>query len=233
MKHLPSATPLFSSLVTSSLIKLLSTLLIASFLASSAHAQLYKSIGADGKITYSDLPPPATARSAAHSRIASPDIPNIPTAATSFTRAAFPYEIAESVKNFPVTLYSAVNCTPCNEARRFLNQRGIPFTEKTVSTNDDIAQLRQISGDAQLPFLLIGRAKQRGFDAENWQTALTAAGYPESNRLPKNYRNPPATSAAANAQQPTALPSVNDEKPLIPETALPPALGNAPPGFRF
>ena len=38
----------------------------------------------------------------------------------------------------------------------------------------------------------ICRDQQGGFETALWNSRLSAAGYPETSRLPKNYRNPPA-----------------------------------------
>ena len=37
---------------------------------------------------------------------------------------------------FPVTLYTSTNCAPCGAGRTLLASRGIPFSERTVATND-------------------------------------------------------------------------------------------------
>ena len=150
--------------------------------------------------------------------------------------ADLPYALAEAVKNHPVTLYTTANCDACDTGRKLLNTRGVPFSEKTVSSNDDLARLKQAGGDAHLPFLTVGRNKQQGFESDAWNNLLTIAGYPDANMLPKTYRNPQASSAA-----PKAVTS-KLEKPANGETSttakpnnveLPPATGNAPPGFRF
>lgn len=194
--------------------------------AAGAHAQLYKWVGPDGKVTYSDTPPP---KSAARVEAKS-------TAAASADTSGLPYELAQAVKNHPVTLYTTNDCFACDEGRRLLSTRGIPFVEKTVTSNEDAAQLRQAGGDGKLPLLTIGRSKERGFEAGAWNSALSAAGYPETSKLPKSYRNPPA-SAAAPAPKPAAAKQATAETSrMAPEPAaseLPPAIGNAPPGFRF
>jgi glutaredoxin len=187
--------------------------------AGSAHAQLYKWVGPDGKITYSDAPPPSTVKKVE-------------------TRSGFgeasgpplPFELAEAARNHPVTLYTQDKCAPCEEGRKLLNARGIPFTEKTVSTAEDLAKLQQV-GDGTVPMLLIGRSKQPGFSASGWSAALTGAGYPESSKLPPGYRNP-APQPAAPA--PVAAVKKNDaEQSVSRSEELPAATGKAPPGFRF
>ncbi|MDO8652404.1 MAG: glutaredoxin family protein [Undibacterium sp.] len=162
-----------------------SCLLVSCLLANSAFAELYKWVGADGKVTYSDIPPPANAKRIETKSISS-DAPGI----------NLPPELATAVAQNPVTLYVAPSCIPCNDGRVLLKQLGIPFSEKTVITNEDINKLKQISGDTQLPLLLISNSKFRGFDSAEWRTTLSSAGYPETNKLPKDYRYPAAEPAA-------------------------------------
>jgi glutaredoxin len=191
--------------------------------AASAHAQLYKWVGPDGKVTYSDTPPPASARQVERKSLGDGGIPT----------ADLPYELAEAVRNSPVTLYTSAKCPPCDAGRNLLRQRGIPFREKTVTTNSDMAKLKEAGGDTQLPFLLIGRSTQQGFEPGAWNGALTAAGYPESSMLPRSYQSPKA-EAAAPAQAPAQSAKAETRQPeeTRPED-LPPPAGNAPPGFRF
>ncbi|WP_230414268.1 glutaredoxin family protein [Collimonas silvisoli] len=188
--------------------------------AAGAQAQLYKSTGPDGKVTYSDTPPAkgnVTQQKAA--------------AGTGDSGDGLPYELALAVKNNPVTLYSSDKCTPCDDGRKMLNQRGIPFSEKTVKSNEDIAALRKITSANDLPVLTVGRSKESGFSDSAWGTALTAAGYPEKNYLPKTYRNaaPVAAAPAPSLPNKTTAPAANGANN---GDALP-AAGNAPPGFRF
>lgn len=162
-----------------------SCLLLSCLLAGNAHAELYKWVGADGKVTYSDVPPPAGAKQVERKNLSN-DNSGIP----------LPQELAAAVAQNPVTLYTSASCTPCNDGRTLLKQIGIPFSEKLVSTNEDIAKLKQVSGDTQLPLLVIKNSKFRGFNSGEWRAALGSAGYPESSKLPKEYRYPAAESAA-------------------------------------
>jgi glutaredoxin len=190
-------------------------------IASAAHAQLYKWVGPDGKVHYSDSPPPASVKK----------VETKPVGGSEPSGPALPFELAEAVRSNPVTLYTAPKCAPCDAARTFLTGRGVPFSERTVVTNADIAKIREL-GDGQLPVALIGRRKQLGFDAGAWGNALTASGYPETSKLPPGYRNAAPQAAAPEAPPPTAQARAAAPEPERPE-ALPPAIGNAPPGFRF
>ena len=196
--------------------------------AALAHAQLYKSVGPDGRVTYSDAPP-ASARQV--------ETRPLPSAAPG---AALPYELAQVAKAQPVTLYTSDKCAPCESARSFLAVRGVPYAEKTVSSNEDIAALRAAGGDAQLPLLTIGRSKEKGYEEGAWNAALDAAGYPQASQLPATWRNPPPQGAAPRSASKAADPAEKAPAaaaPLSPSpgpaTEAPPATGKAPPGFRF
>ena len=195
------------------------TLLLA---AGAAHAQLYKWVGPDGKVTYSDVPPPKSAKQVEQKDMSS--------ATGGASTSGLPYELAQAVRNHPVTLYTGDKCEPCDEARSFLKQRGVPYAEKTVTNNDDIARLKQVTSDPRLPLVTIGRDKHTGFESGAWGTTLTAAGYPQSSMLPKTYRQPAVEAAAPKAK---IEKSAQHGQAETPATSTPPAIGNAPPGFRF
>ncbi|MDB5855138.1 MAG: hypothetical protein JWR22_3179 [Herminiimonas sp.] len=193
-----------------------------------AHAELYKWVGEDGKVTYSDMPPPRSARKVEKKAIE----------ISSGDATDLPFELADAKKKNPVTLYTAANCVPCEEGRALLSARGIPFSEKTVTSTQDVARLKQVSGDAQLPVLVVGGQHRLGYDAERWNTALTTAGYPANSMLPKAWSNPapqaaapvaPRATASARVPEPTTAPASGRQK----ADDVPAAAGNAPPGFRF
>ena len=199
-----------------------SLLLILMCTAGANAQQMYKWVGPDGKITYSDTPPPSTVK-------------QVEKKSASFggvSVANLPFELAETVRNHPVTLYSAPQCAPCDAGRALLTSRGIPFAEKTVTTNEDIEKLRQAASDAQLPLLIVGRNKQKGFESTGWTASLNTAGYPTTSRLPASYRNPPPEAAAPPVQAVAANKAPIEQVENRP-AELPPAIGNAPPGFRF
>jgi glutaredoxin len=188
--------------------------------SASAHAQLYKSVGPDGKVSYSDVPPAAAKPIGAKS-----------VGSESAAAPALPFELAEAARNHPVTLYTTKECQACDQGRSLLTGRGVPFSEKTVGTNEDIAHLTQLASTKRLPVLLVGRNQLKGYAESTWNEALSAAKYPETSKLPKTYRNPAPVPA---------VPVAEARKPSEPVAAgnraaddIVPAAGNAPPGFRF
>ncbi len=201
------------------------TVLVVSALligGSATAQQLYKWVGADGKVTYSDTPPPRSAK-----RTETKIIAGGHEAAESL-----PYEVAQAVKGSPVTLYTTTACAACDRARSFLTGRGVPFSEKTVTTLEDSERLKRAGGDGTLPLLLIGRSKQIGFESTAWATMLIAAGYPEISKLPPGYRNAPAMAAAPVVEKQIKA-SAEVESDPNPEVAPKAVNDKAPPGFHF
>ena len=145
---------------------------------------LYRSVGPDGKVTFSDTPPPSNSAKAAGSTSSG---------GPAGTGSALPYELQQIASRYPVTLYTGDKCAPCASARSLLNARGIPFSERTVNTAEDVAALQRMAGDASLPFVTIGNQQITGFSDAEWTQFLDAAGYPKASQLPTGYRAPPVT----------------------------------------
>lgn len=181
--HKPFTAPLLASL--------LMTLVCAG-----AYAQgVYRIVGPDGKVTFSDRPPAEGNAQPARTTGTGPAASN----------DALPFELRQVAGRFPVTLYTGNDCAPCTSARNFLSSRGIPFTERTVSSNDDIAAFQRLSGGTSLPFGSIGSQQLIGFSEGEWAQYLDAAGYPKQSQLPRTYRQPaPAPLVAAKPAVPAA-----------------------------
>lgn len=194
-----------------------------------AAAQVYRIVGPDGKVTFSDRPPPA------------PDAKTTraPTTGTNTAPAAgspnLPFELRNVAGRYPVTLYTSGECGPCASARVFLASRGIPYTERTVSTNDDAAALRRLSGEVRVPFLTIGSQQLHGYSETEWSQYLDAAGYPKTSQLPSSYRNPPpAPLVAAQPAAPRVQEAAREQAATSPATAPEATEAPAnPAGIRF
>ena len=146
---------------------------------------VYRIVGADGKITFSDKPPV----NAEQGKVAATGTGAM--AAASGT--ALPFELRQVASKYPVTLYSAPECGPCAAGRALLGSRGIPFTERSVTSNEDISALQRLAGESSLPFLTIGGQRIKGYSDQEWTQTLDAAGYPKTSQLPSGYKPAPAT----------------------------------------
>jgi glutaredoxin len=194
----------------------------------SAQAQaVYRIVGPDGKVTFSDKPPlAATGKSTPTVNLVLPG---------QAEQTALPLEVRQVVAKFPVTLYASSTCAPCDSGRNLLINRGVPFTEKTVASAEDVDAFQKLSGSTSLPFLTIGGQHVSGFQASEWVSYLNAAGYPEQSKLPASYRRAPATpvvamqKAAVNdtAKAPTAAPVTTNPDPA------PGPNPNNPAGIQF
>ncbi|SFU35606.1 Glutaredoxin [Pseudoduganella namucuonensis] len=190
-----------------------------------ASAQIYKWTDQKGVTHFSDTPPPAKAAPAGKPV----EVKHYDTGPAT---PALPAELATVAKASPVTLYTTQECDICNAARAMLQKRGVPYTEKTVQNSDDMAALRRAGSAGRLPYLLIGRERQTGFEQVTWDEALTAAGYPAQSLLPANYRQtPPAPAAPPPARTAETTQSGKPENQAPRTQRLPPV--NASPDFQF
>ncbi len=148
--------------------------LIATLFAAGAQAQTaYRWVDQQGKVHFSDQPPPAAeARNVQKQRLK----------AASVVETSGPgYDTKQAMREFPLTLYTSENCKEaCKSARDFLTQRAAPYTEKVVRTAVDADEFRKATGSEELrvPVLMAGKKLEKGFEPGAWRNLLDAAGYP-------------------------------------------------------
>jgi glutaredoxin len=174
---------------------------------------IYRIVEPDGRIIFSDRPPAANAKATI---LGADGRSNDNGAATT----ELPFELRQAISKYPVMLYTGDNCEPCNAGRSLLRTRGIPFTERTITTAKDVEALQAMGSDATVPILSIGSQRLKGFSGGEWNDYLSAAGYPQNSLLPPGYRNPPAAPLVPlpEAAPPTAQPA----PPPVQDTAPPP-----------
>lgn len=161
-----------------------------------AQTQIVKSVTADGTVTYSD-----------RAGVAGDHVSPFRPFGVSSSAPALPYDLREKAQRYPVIFYAAPSCSACDAARAALITRGIPFAEKTIVTPEDVAALRALTGEAQVPALRIGSQPLSGYAADTWQRYFDAAGYPATSRLPAGWRNPEATSLTPAQAAPRSDPA--------------------------
>ena len=191
---------------------------LAVVLCTGAQAQ-YKVVLPDGSTTYTDRPPVASnARITALARSGSRSGP---------VDVSLPAELRAAVQRYPVTLYTSTDCTPCDSGRRFLQQRGIPYSERRITTEDDAAALDRLVGGRTVPALTIGAQPLRGLSETDWASYLDVAGYPRDSKLPRGWQ-PPEPTALVERATPTArapAPAARPE-PRVAEPAIAPPAGS-------
>lgn len=193
---------------------------LSALVYSAAPQAQYKVVEPDGRVTYTDRPSLGGAARVAPLRL--------PVDAVE-QGEALPAALQQPAARFPVTLYTMPTCAPCDNGRNYLRRRGIPFTEKTVTTLADSKAFQSLNLGTEVPVLRIGQQVLRNFSEETWAKDLDLAGYPATSRLPNGYRGWEPTPLAI---APPPAPAAVVRAPEAP-AALPPALEAAPNGIRF
>ncbi len=151
--------------------KLAALLLGLSLISTSAVAELYKWIGKDGKVNYSDTPPPADAKRVEkkrlNDRVSEGD--------------GLGFASQNAMKKYPVFLFATDCGDPCDKGKALLAKRGVPHTLKNPEKNIvDGNELKKLVGALEVPALQVGKNGIKGFNESAWHAALDAAGYPRS-----------------------------------------------------
>ncbi|HXF77536.1 MAG TPA: glutaredoxin family protein [Usitatibacter sp.] len=163
-------------------------LVLLSLAAALGYAQstVYRWTDKDGKIHFTDAPPPDDAKGAVERRMGGggPDDSNLP------------YATQQAARRNPVSIFVSPDCgDDCIQARDLLEKRGVPYTERDALNNvADKEELKKLVGALYVPTLAVGSTPLKGYSEEQWNAALDAAGYPRT-RLPGGgsmRRNPPA-----------------------------------------
>ena len=132
----------------------------------------YRWVDDKGRVQYSDQPPPPSAKGVQRKNFAPSSGAAKPADDTSAAMRA-------AAEKNPIKLYTISNCDiGCAEARTHLNSRGVPFEEVSVSTREQLGELRAVSGGEFVPVLRVGRRVHSGFDAPVYDGILDDAGYP-------------------------------------------------------
>ncbi len=152
-----------------------------------AAAQLYQWKDAQGRMVYSDQPPPASVRNAQQKAFKG-----------NVIEGGESYAAKTAREKYPVTLYASACGAPCDQARQLLGERGIPFSGKDPQASPEAqAELQKLTGRLSVPVLVVGSDKIDGFETGQWQSALDRAGYPKS--APPGRKPAPVSPAAAPA----------------------------------
>lgn len=185
---------------------------------------VFRIVGPDGKVTFSDKPPVSPAK------VSTLDASGKEVSAGGVT---LPYELRQVVNKYPVTLYTSKDCAPCDSGRGMLRAKGIPFVEKTVATQEDADALQRLSGSTGLPMLTVGGQQIKGYSDTEWLQYLRVAGYPEKSQLPSGYRNPPSSPMVDIQTKPSTAKAADPVAPVAPPPAQSGPTPSNPAGIKF
>jgi glutaredoxin len=198
--------------------------------------QVYRSVGPDGRVVFTDVPPPQAATS--------PAVKPSPGGSTggSGSTANLPFALRQVAERFPVTLYTRPECAPCDAGRSLLVSRGVPYAERTVTTSDDVQAMQRLVTEPALPLLAVGGQHLKGYASGEWNQYLDAAGYPKSSMLPAGWKPTPGRPLAPQAVAASPAPSApavssSEQAPVAPSAAPiappTPAAARNPAGIQF
>ena len=167
-----------------------------------AQAQVYRYTDTDGRIVYTDRPPPSTAKNVQAKRLGA-----------NFVETSEPSLAAQQAsERYPVTLFTFECGDMCQNAEALLNRRGVPFSLVNVQ-NDEQGQSRMqsLSGDDKAPVLAVGdQLIVKGYNEARWQATLDQAGYPKT---PPPRRTAPASRATEAPPAPAAVDATRSVAP--------------------
>lgn len=156
-------------------------------------AQLYQWKDAQGRTVYSDQAPPPSVRNAQQKAFKG-----------SVIEGGESYTSKTAREKYPVTLYASACGAPCDQARKLLSERGVPFSNKDPQASPEAqVELQKLTGQSRVPVLVVGSDKIDGFESGQWHAALDRAGYPKS-ALPIGKPTPGTPSTPAT---PTPAPT--------------------------
>lgn len=125
-------------------------------------AEIYKIIGADGKVSYADKPSQSV------------------TAKTEKLKVQT-YSGTPSVSSYngsvgKVTILSAQWCGVCRQAKAYMKSRKISFEEWDIDQSDYARSKIRELGAKGVPVILVGKQKMVGFSPEGLDDMLQKAG---------------------------------------------------------
>lgn len=165
-----------------------------------AQAQQYRWVDEKGRVQYTDTPPPPSAKGVEKKQLRSGQA----------SVGQEPFALQTARRSFPVRLFSMPECGPaCDDARKLLLQRGVPFNETSITKVEQMEELKRLTGSSVVPVMLVGSKVEKGYEAEGYHRALDSAGYPKTSALAPAAAapappKPAATGAAATPATPPA-----------------------------
>jgi glutaredoxin len=133
-----------------------------------ANAQIYRWVDADGRVQYTDKPPPGVKASEVQSRISSyagaPVVSGTPSPSAGATRPE-------------IRMYATDWCGYCKKARAYFARERIRYTELDVEKSAAARAEYQRLGARGVPVILVGTQRMNGYSEERLAAMLKAAGY--------------------------------------------------------
>jgi len=132
--------------------------------------QIQRWVDADGRVQYSDKPPPGVASKPVEARI------NSYSGAPVVTGTAAPAAKAGQPRP-EIRMYATDWCPYCRKAQAFFAQQGIRYAHIDIEKSETGKAEYQRHGGRGVPLILVGAQRMNGFSEERLAQMLKAAGY--------------------------------------------------------
>lgn len=178
-----------------------SVLTLALVLSATAGAQsVYRWVDANGRVQYSDQPPPPNAK----------DVQQRSVGGSSIQNNEMSLEAADAQKKNPVTLYVSECGEACDAAKAYLNKRGIPHTVVDPTRSLELnKKFKEETGGSVVPVIKVGERRLSGWSEQSWASALDSAGYPKT----PPFAKPKPIEDRAGLDAPTPKGASEPDKP--------------------
>jgi len=162
--------------------------------------QVYRWVDADGRVQYSDQPPPPGTKNVQEKNVGGNSIQN-----NDLSLVA-----QDAQKKNPVTVYISECGESCDAAKAYLNKRGIPHTVVDPTRSLELnKKFKEETGGQVVPVLKVGEKRLSGWNESSWASSLDAAGYPKT---PPFSKPKPVEDRAGLDAAPSKAPAPDADK---------------------
>jgi glutaredoxin len=151
---------------------------VAALLSSTSEAQMYRVVGPDGRVTYTDQAPQGKGTSVKEVNIPSYPEPQRWQAPTPTSEAASTSSSKGEAPASPsneLVMYSTQSCDYCKQARSYMRARSIAYREVDVGKDKaGAAEFARLGGKG-VPLFSLGRQTLAGFSADSFDAFLRSS----------------------------------------------------------
>lgn len=160
----------------------ITTLALLITLANMADATVYKTVGPDGKVIYTDQPP-ADPKTAATLNINEQPSSPLPASVLKYQeqlaksadkRLREPAAVRANLSATP-TLFSATWCGYCRKAKGYMASHKIAFQEIDIDTESGARAYFEAGGRSGVPMLIVDGRVTRGFSESSYNQVFAKA----------------------------------------------------------
>jgi glutaredoxin len=136
-----------------------------------AQSTMYRVVGADGRVTYTNEKPPAGAKAT----VVQPRVSSY--SGAPVVSGTAPASAAPAAARPEVKMYATDWCGYCRQARQYFAQHGIRYTEVDIEKSAAGRAEYDRLGVRGVPVILVGAQRMVGFSAQSMGGLLKSAGY--------------------------------------------------------